>query len=273
MNHSDYRYLNCGEFEDILVADQYFRQLTLAPEDGDGICRLVVGYTEEVDTDVWKSFFRAVYLTLNPTANTLSFNPYGTDYIVVLQVLLPLPVYFPKPIQYMGVIARREIYDLVILTVGTLTPDDVLLVHELGSVTNPLRTSSGTYCGPLLDHPWYFAKIQITGPISTDTNIAIVRNNEGASGSSFVRYTAEPANSGLNNWKIVLGESDDIPAECRLFHMDSGDMNDDLHNDDDLVVIWKECEGCSEDYYVLKITSVSQGIRKNVRTLILNIHL
>ena len=266
LDNSVYDCLACGEFDNILAENQYFRQLTLAPKDEDGICRLVVGYTEEVETDVWRSFFRVGYLTQVPL-DRLSFNSYDPDYLVVLRVLPPLPAVFPKSIQYMGVIARHEIYDLVILTVGYLTPpDDVLLVHELGDVTNPLRTSSGSTCGGLLDHPWYFAKIQITEDSSTETNIAIVRNNDESGYISFVRYVTEtespPDPPELTDYKMILEEngpvgSPEIPGECALFHMDSGDMTND-GNGDDLVVIWKECpEYCALGEYVLKIINIS----------------
>lgn len=272
LDNSDYRYLNCGEFDNILATNgldtQYFRQLTLAPEVGDGICRLVVGYKENVkvdphDPDLWKSFFVVGYLTQLPS-NRLSFNSYvPDDYRKELRVPPPPSEYFPKPIQYMGVISRDEIYDLVILTVGTITPDDVLFVHKLGDKDNVLRTSSGTWCGPLLDHPCYFVKIRLTEDSSTRTNIAIVRAVRESGHLSFVRYTVEPPLDGFEEYKMILENSEsnsepDIPGECALFHMDSGDMTGDVNGNDDLVVIWKECpEDCELDHYVLQITDIS----------------
>ncbi|MCU0611568.1 MAG: hypothetical protein MUE60_07245 [Candidatus Eisenbacteria bacterium] len=263
IDNSTYRFLNCGEFDNILtengLATQYFRQLTLAPEDGDGICRIVVGYKqefEETPANIWKSFFRVGYLTLDPDENTLSFNAYNPDYTRVLRVVSQFSEYFPKPIQYMGVIARAETYDLVVLTVGTVTPDDVLFVHELD--TDTLRHSSGSLCSSLLDHPYYFAKTEITQHETTRVNISIVRNVSEPQTISFVRHSVEVSADVFKEYKIKLEDphgEPDIPGDCKLFHLDSGDLTG--HGNDDLVVIWKGCENCDFDRYILAVKDIT----------------
>ena len=133
-------------------------------------------------------------------------------------------------------------------------------MHEIGSDQNIIRRSWGRECEGLLDHPAYFCGIFFADGNGAVSNIGIVRDAEESDGSSFVRYAVEPDPddpASFQNYKIVLNASPlepNIPAECKLFHMDCGDLTG--NGNDDLVVIWKECEGCSLDYYVLKITGI-----------------
>jgi len=155
----------------------------------------------------------------------------------------------------------------VVQCVGITTQnDDVLYIHQIGNESNELRYSQGTRenCNLLYDHGIVFVKLKYK-PLggSLQGNLAMVRDcvypyNEDC---SFIRYVREPDGNSFLNYKITLkiaGNNDCIiPMECKVFHLDSGNMSNDSDNQD-LVVIHR-IESCNLQNFVLKISNIQPG--------------
>ncbi len=244
-----------------------FRKLTLAPISEQGkMCWLIFGYTYKVN-ELDRSTFRALKLSFHSSINAISYSiaytysnglrfpRNGNDYI------------YSNSVHYMGVSKKALTYDLVVQCVGITTQnDDVLYIHQMGNESNTLRYSQGIKddCNLLYDHGIVFVKLKYKPPgESLQGNLAIVRDcvypyNEDC---SFIRYVREPDENNFLNYKIILKVTDSndcfIPMECKVFHLDSGNMSDDSDNQD-LIVIHR-IESCNLQSFVLKISNIQPG--------------